>query len=59
MSGRAGVNIYTRTAEYAIQNLEAARIILSRSAEFGGPESGLVRWAEMILWRVRRMRRAA
>jgi hypothetical protein len=54
MSGRAGINIYTRTNVYATQNVESARLILDRSAEFGGPESGLVLWAEMI----RRLRRA-
>ena len=53
---RAVKLFWQRAERYAQENISAARIILSRAGEFGGPRSGLCQWAAMLLWRARRSR---
>ncbi len=40
-----------RTPDYIKGNTDAATVILADVAQYGGPESGLVRWAERHLAR--------
>ncbi len=54
-----GVSLSQRNAQYARDNIQAAKIILSRAGEFGGTQSGLCTWAQLVLWKTRRLRRTA
>jgi hypothetical protein len=41
--------LWDRVAQYEKQNRMCAEIILANIPQYGGPESGLVLWARMVL----------
>jgi hypothetical protein len=50
---------WQRVERFERDNIEAARIILCEMVRYGGPDSGLCKWAALVLYRAGDRRREA